>query len=30
MAENAYKTHIESNKKTCSFDSVIEELGIDL
>ncbi|MGL5355607.1 MAG: type II toxin-antitoxin system RelB family antitoxin [Fusobacteriaceae bacterium] len=30
VAENAYKTHVESNQKTYSFDSVIEELGIDL
>lgn len=30
VAENAYKTYVESNQKTYSFDSVIEELGIDL
>lgn len=30
VAENAYKTHVELKQKTYSFDSVIEELGIDL
>lgn len=30
VAENAYKAHVESNQKTYSFDTVIEELGIDL
>lgn len=30
VAENAYKTHIELNQKAYSFDSVVEELGIDL
>ncbi|MGL4902483.1 MAG: type II toxin-antitoxin system RelB family antitoxin [Cetobacterium sp.] len=30
VVENAYKTHVKSNQKTYSFDSVIEELGIDL
>ncbi|MGL5050241.1 MAG: DUF6290 family protein [Fusobacteriaceae bacterium] len=30
VAQNAYKTHVESNQKTYSFDSVLEELGIDL
>ncbi|MGL5412029.1 type II toxin-antitoxin system RelB family antitoxin [Cetobacterium sp.] len=30
LAENAYKIHTESNQKTYSFESVVEELGIDL
>lgn len=30
LAENTYKAHIESNQKTYSFESVVEELGIDL
>lgn len=30
LAENIYKVHTESNQKTHSFESVVEELGIDL
>lgn len=30
LAENAYKVYTESNQKTHSFKSVVEELGIDL
>ena len=30
LVENAYKFHTESNQKTYSFESVVEELGIDL
>ncbi|MGL4865037.1 type II toxin-antitoxin system RelB family antitoxin [Cetobacterium sp.] len=30
LTENAYKIHAESNQKTYSFESVVEELGIDL
>ncbi len=30
LAENAYKIHTESNQKTHSFESVVEELGIDI
>ncbi|MGL4539224.1 MAG: type II toxin-antitoxin system RelB family antitoxin [Cetobacterium sp.] len=30
LAENAYKIHTASNEKTYSFESVVDELGIDL
>ncbi len=30
LAENIYKEHTESNAKTYSFESVVEELGIEL